>query len=213
MQALAPVAEQLRQVRQQVSVLERDRVEQFGQLSEQLVQAAHNDAQLLRTTGSLASALANSAARGTWGELQLRRVVESAGMLAHVDFSEQFRTPDGQRPDMVVRLPGGKMIVVDSKVPLAAYLRAQELAGLHDGPSQARAKEAFKEHAKALRHHVDALASKAYWESLEGSPELVVCFLPAESFLAERWRPMPGCWTTRSPRTWRWPRPPRCWRC
>lgn len=185
LQALAPVAEQLRQVRQQVSLLERDRVEQFGQLSEQLVQAAHNDAQLLRTTGSLASALSNSAARGTWGELQLRRVVESAGMLAHVDFSEQLRTADGQRPDMVVRLPGSKMIVVDSKVPLAAYLRAQELSGLPDAPSQVRALEAFKEHAKALRHHVDVLASKAYWESLEGSPELVVCFLPAESFLAD----------------------------
>ena len=185
LQALAPVAEQLRQVRTQVSILERDRVEQFGQLSEQLVQAAVNDTDILRATGSLAASLGNSSARGTWGEVQLRRVVEAAGMLPHVDFTEQLRTSEGLRPDMVVRLPGQKMIVIDSKVPLAAYLRAQELASSHDPAARARAKAAFKDHAKALRSHVDALASKAYWESVPGSPELVVCFLPAESFLAD----------------------------
>lgn len=185
LQALAPVAEQLRQVRTQVSILERDRVEQFGQLSEQLVQAAVNDAEILRATGSLAASLGNSSARGTWGELQLRRVVEAAGMLPHVDFSEQLRTSEGLRPDMVVRLPGNKKIIVDSKVPLAAYLRAQELASSHDPATRARARAAFKDHAKALRSHVDALAAKTYWESVAGSPELVVCFLPAESFLAD----------------------------
>lgn len=183
--ALAPVAEQLRQVSAQVSVLERDRVEQFGQLSEQLVQAAQNDSELLRTTNTLAAALGNNAARGTWGETQLRRVVEAAGMLPHVDFSEQLRTAEGLRPDMVVRLPGEKMIVLDAKVPLAAYLKAQQLAGSPDEATRTRAKELMKEHAKALRHHVDALASKSYWSAVDGSPELVVCFLPAESFLAD----------------------------
>ncbi|MDQ0096291.1 DNA recombination protein RmuC [Paeniglutamicibacter psychrophenolicus] len=183
--ALAPVAEQLRQVRAQVSVLERDRVEQFGQLSEQLVHAAANDAELLRTTGSLAAALGNNAVRGTWGEAQLRRVVEAAGMLAHVDFSEQMRTVEGLRPDMVVRLPGNKLIVLDAKVPLAAYLKAQQLSASLDAHSRARAKESMKEHAKALRLHVDALAAKSYWNAVAGSPELVVCFLPAESFLAD----------------------------
>ncbi len=183
--ALAPVAEQLRQVSAQVSVLERDRVEQFGQLSEQLVQAAQNDSELLRTTNTLAAALGNNAARGTWGETQLRRVVEAAGMLSHVDFSEQLRTTEGLRPDMVVRLPGEKMIVLDAKVPLAAYLKAQQLAGAPDEASRTRAKELMKDHAKALRHHVDALASKSYWSAVQGSPELVVCFLPAESFLAD----------------------------
>lgn len=185
LQALAPVAEQLRRVGAQVSTLERDRVEQFGQLSEQLVQAAHNDSELLRTTGSLAAALGNNAARGTWGELQLRRVVEAAGMLAHVDFSVQLRTSEGLRPDMVVRLPGNKMIVLDSKVPLAAYLKAQELSAASDAASRARAREQMQEHSKALRRHVDALAAKSYWNAVDGSPELVVCFLPAESFLAD----------------------------
>ncbi|WP_411730995.1 DNA recombination protein RmuC [Paeniglutamicibacter sp.] len=185
LRALAPVAEQLRQVRQQVSTLERDRVEQFGQLSEQLVQAAQNDSELLRTTNSLAAAMGNNAARGTWGEAQLRRVVEAAGMLAHVDFSEQLRTSEGLRPDMVVRLPGNKMIALDSKVPLAAYLKAQELSGAPDAASRTKAKEHMQEHAKALRRHVDALAAKSYWNAVDGSPELVVCFLPAESFLAD----------------------------
>ena len=192
LQALAPVAEQLRRVGAQVSTLERDRVEQFGQLSEQLVQAAQNDSELLRTTGSLAAALGNNAARGTWGELQLRRVVEAAGMLAHVDFSEQLRTSEGLRPDMVVRLPGNKMIVLDSKVPLAAYLKAQELSASSDAASRARAREQMQEHSKALRRHVDSLAAKSYWNAVDGSPELVVCFLPAESFLADALGADPG---------------------
>ena len=184
LQALAPVAEKLRQVQHQVSVLERDRVEQFGQLSQQLTTAAEQDAALLRTTSSLAGALRNNAARGTWGEVQLRRVVEAAGMLAHVDFSEQVVSASGQRPDMVVNLPGGKAVAVDSKVPLGAYLEAQELSP-EAGPEQRdRQRERLAAHAKALRSHVDALGSKKYWEGLSGSPELVVCFLPAESFLA-----------------------------
>jgi DNA recombination protein RmuC len=185
LQALAPVAEQLRRVGAQVSTLERDRVEQFGQLSEQLVQAAQNDSELLRTTVSLAAALGNNAARGTWGELQLRRVVEAAGMLAHVDFSEQLRTTEGLRPDMVIRLPGNKMIALDAKVPLAAYLKAQELSAAPDAASRTRAREQMQEHSKALRRHIDALAAKSYWNAVDGSPELVVCFLPAESFLAD----------------------------
>jgi DNA recombination protein RmuC len=184
LQALAPVAEKLRQVQTQVSILERDRVEQFGQLSQQLVVAAEQDAALLRTTASLAGALRNNASRGTWGEVQLRRVVEAAGMLNHVDFSEQTTTHTGQRPDLVVSLPGGKSVAVDSKVPLGAYLEAQELDTDADPAARVRQRELLAAHAKALRSHVDALGSKKYWESVPGSPELVVCFLPAESFLA-----------------------------
>ncbi|MGJ9402210.1 DNA recombination protein RmuC [Arthrobacter sp. KK5.5] len=184
LQALAPVAEKLHQVQTQVSILERDRVEQFGQLSQQLAMAAEQDAALLRTTASLAGALRNNAARGTWGEVQLRRVVEAAGMLNHVDFSEQTTTHTGQRPDLVVSLPGGKSVAVDSKVPLAAYLQAQELDTDADPSLRSRQAELLLAHAKALRAHVDALGSKKYWDSVPGSPELVVCFLPAESFLA-----------------------------
>ena len=114
LQALGPVAEKLNAVQRQVSLLERDRVEQYGQLAEQLREAKDADAKLLATTSSLASALRSTSARGKWGEVQLRRVVEAAGLLSHVDFQEQVHTAtdDGvHRPDMVVRLPGGKELV------------------------------------------------------------------------------------------------------
>lgn len=184
LQVLAPVAEKLHQVQQQVTVLERDRVEQYGQLSQQLSMAAEQDAAILRTTSSLAGALRNTSARGTWGEVQLRRVVEAAGMLSRVDFNEQVTTSTGKRPDMVITLPGGKSVAVDSKVPLNSYLLAQEIDLLAEPAREAERHSLLQAHAKALRSHVDDLASKSYWESIPGSPELVVCFLPAESFLA-----------------------------
>lgn len=184
LQVLAPVADKLHQVQQQVTVLERDRVEQYGQLSQQLSMAAEQDAAILRTTSSLAGALRNTSARGTWGEVQLRRVVEAAGMLSRVDFNEQVTTSSGKRPDMVITLPGGKSVAVDSKVPLSSYLLAQEIDLLAEPARETERRSLLGAHAKALRAHVDDLASKSYWESIPGSPELVVCFLPAESFLA-----------------------------
>ncbi|WP_422933798.1 DNA recombination protein RmuC [Sinomonas sp. P47F7] len=187
LQALAPVAEKLNAVQRQVTMLERDRVEQYGQLAQQLQTAQESDAALLRSAHALTAALANNSSRGTWGEVQLRRVVEAAGMLNRVDFSEQVSAVGeggGVRPDLVVHLPGGKQLVVDAKVPLGAYLRAQELAqDLSTHAAEARARH-LADHARALRAHIDALGSKRYWESMGASPELVVCFLPAESFLA-----------------------------
>lgn len=187
LQALAPVAEKLSAVQRQVTMLERDRVEQYGQLAQQLQTAQESDAALLRSAHALTAALANNSSRGTWGEVQLRRVVEAAGMLNRVDFSEQVSAvgeAGGVRPDLVVHLPGGKQLVVDSKVPLGAYLKAQDLAqDLSTSAAEARARH-LAEHAKALRAHIDTLGSKRYWESMGASPELVVCFLPAESFLA-----------------------------
>lgn len=106
-------------------------------------------------------------------------------MLPHVDFDEQVITADRLRPDMVVNLPGSKSIVIDAKVPLDAYLRAQDLCPASGPEAATRQAELLAAHAKALRAHVDALGSKKYWESVGGSPELVICFLPAESFLAE----------------------------
>ena len=185
LRALAPVAEQLHRVQQQVGQLERDRATQFGQLSEQLARAAAQDAELLKSTTQLTGALKSGKVRGTWGEVQLKRIVETAGMLPHVDFREQVVNDNGQRPDLVVTLPGEKSIIVDSKVPLDAYLKAQDI----DPRSSSEAAEEYErllaQHSKALRAHVDALGSKAYWNSLPGSPEMVVCFLPAESFLSE----------------------------
>lgn len=191
LRALAPVAEKLTAVQQQVSLLERDRLEQYGQLAQQLQEARLSDEQLLRSTHALESALRSNSARGQWGEVQLRRVVEAAGMLRHVDFHEQQHTAgagNAVRPDLVVQLPGGKQLVVDAKVPLGSYLEAQDL-----GPSAGRQQQGsplngqnalLAAHAKALKSHVDALSNKKYWEIPGNSPELVICFLPAESILA-----------------------------
>ncbi|MCZ2403274.1 DNA recombination protein RmuC [Paenarthrobacter sp. Z7-10] len=192
LQALGPVAQKLSDVQRQVALLERDRVEQYGQLAQQLRDAKDADAALLLTTRSLDSALRSNSARGKWGEVQLRRVVEAAGMLAHVDFSEQVHsvTADGaNRPDMVVRLPGNKELVLDAKVPLTAYLQAHSAAPGNDEAAGTAAGapdngELLARHAKALKSHVDALAAKKYWESAANSPELVICFVPVESILS-----------------------------
>jgi DNA recombination protein RmuC len=186
LKALAPVAEKLSQVQSQVGLLERDRVEQFGQLAQQLQEARLADAQLLSTTQALAAALRSNSARGQWGEVQLRRVVEAAGMLPRVDFLEQVTLAGGDasglRPDLVVSLPGNKQLVVDAKVPLAAFLEAQEAAASADGAGQRSAM--LRRHAKSLRAHVDALSGKKYWNGAANTPELVVCFIPAESILS-----------------------------
>jgi len=193
LRALAPVAEKLTAVQQQVALLERDRLEQYGQLAQQLQEARLSDAQLIRSTHALESALRSNSARGQWGEVQLRRVVEASGMLKHVDFLEQVhsaKTDSAVRPDLVVQLPGEKQLVVDAKVPLSSYLAAQELGsgsgaehnGHHvDSGSQ---QSLLVAHAKALRAHVDALSNKKYWDIPGNTPELVICFLPAESILA-----------------------------
>ncbi|WP_049822174.1 DNA recombination protein RmuC [Arthrobacter sp. H41] len=208
LRALAPVAEKLTQVQRQVGLLERDRVEQYGQLARQLQEAREADARLLTTTHSLAAALRSNSARGQWGEVQLRRVVEAAGMLDRVDFLEQASFPTGHgglhavdgpaalaRPDMVVKLPGDKQLVIDAKVPLSAFLRAQELPGGSESPSEAseasERNDLLKQHAKALRAHVDALAKKKYWEGTSNSPELVICFIPVESVLSAALRADP----------------------
>ncbi|BCW76417.1 MULTISPECIES: DNA recombination protein RmuC [unclassified Arthrobacter] len=197
LRALAPVAEKLSAVQQQVALLERDRVEQYGQLAQQLQEARLSDEQLIRSTHALESALRSNSARGQWGEVQLRRVVEAAGMLRHVDFVEQVHSA-GQdsavRPDLVVQLPGDKQLVVDAKVPLSSYLEAQELGAVDPRAGQPSGLQSVSDgrnrqallaaHAKALRAHVDALGTKKYWDIPGNSPELVVCFIPAESILA-----------------------------
>ncbi|WP_337062070.1 DNA recombination protein RmuC [Kineococcus sp. G2] len=184
--AVAPVTDTLDRVEAQVRTLERDRVEQYARLSEQLAALAAGADALRTETAGLAGALRASSSRGSWGEVQLRRVVEHAGMLERVDFTEQatLTTRSGRtvRPDLVVHLPGGKHVVVDAKAPLAAFLRAGELDG---GPAHEAARRAeMAAHAKALRGHVDALAAKEYPTAVEDSPDVVVCFVPGEAFLA-----------------------------
>lgn len=201
LRALAPVAEKLTAVQQQVALLERDRVEQYGQLAQQLQEARLSDEQLIRSTHALESALRSNSARGQWGEVQLRRVVEASGMLRHVDFIEQVHTAGSDssvRPDLVVQLPGEKQLVVDAKVPLSSYLEAQELGAdvrtaggsgappARPAPSNGHPSQQalLAAHAKALRAHVDSLGNKKYWDIPGNSPELVICFIPAESILA-----------------------------
>ncbi|MGN8024768.1 DNA recombination protein RmuC [Microbacterium sp. 22242] len=180
--ALAPVRESLHRMQQTVTVLERERQAQFGQLSEQLRRTEESGEALRSTTESLAGALRSTSARGVWGETQLRRVVEAAGLTRHVDFDLQttIHSDAGHgRPDMVIRLAGGASIAVDAKAPLDAFLTAAALP-----TEDPKRRTLMQQHVKAVRAHVDALAKKAYWSGLDASPEFVICFLPSESLLA-----------------------------
>lgn len=187
---LAPLRASLDRVERQVRTLERDRAEQFGQVGEHLAQVAQHTRDLQQQTAALSGALSSSGTRGTWGEVQLRRVLEHAGMLEHVDFDEQVgglsRHEARVRPDAVVWLPGGKALVVDSKAPLSAFLRAQG----EDVPPE-EGTRLLRTHARALRGHVDTLAGKDYWSAFTTSPELVVCFVPSDAVLAAALRAEP----------------------
>ncbi len=187
LRALAPVQETLQAMQGKVDELERERREQFGSLAEQLRRAQESDEALRTTTESLAGALRSNSARGVWGETQLRRIVESAGLTRYVDFDTQATLnadAGAQRPDLIVRLPGDKALAVDAKVPLDAYLEASAIPVTATGAEGARRKALLDKHVKAVRAHVDALAKKAYWAGLASSPEFVVCFIPSESLLA-----------------------------
>lgn len=187
LRALAPVQESLQSMQSKVDELERDRHAQFGSLAEQLRRAHESDEQLRATTESLASALRSGSTRGVWGETQLRRVVEAAGLTRYVDFDlqAQITTDAGAgRPDMIIRLPGEKAIAVDAKVPLDAYLEASAIPFTAQRAEAGRRKALVEKHVKAVRAHVDALAKKTYWAGLTSSPEFVICFVPSESLLA-----------------------------
>lgn len=161
--------------------LEHQRVSWQSTLHQQVDEVRHSTDTLRRETTALASALRKPHVRGQWGELHLRRSVELAGMVDHCDFSEQVHlsgAEGAQRPDVVVHLAGGKSVVVDAKVPLAAYLDALAT----DDPDEHRGH--LVRHGRQVRAHVDQLSAKSYWRALPQSPEFVVLFLPAESFLS-----------------------------
>ena len=187
LQALSPVRETLQTMQTKVTELERQRSEQYGSIATQLKQAQLADEQLRATTESLASALRSNSTRGVWGETQLRRVVEAAGLTQHVDFTTQhsIATDAGKgRPDMVVKLPGSKAIPLDAKVPLESYIEASQIPVTATGEEGARRKLLIDKHVKAVRGHIDALAKKTYWEGLDASPEFVIAFIPSESLLS-----------------------------
>lgn len=187
LQALAPVKESLGAMQVKVTELEAQRQEQHVQLTEQLKSVTSSEERLRATADSLASALRNNSTRGVWGETQLRAVVEAAGMLEHVNFDLQTSIQiEGRtaRPDMVVHLPGGKSIAVDSKVPFTSYLEAASIAATADDAELARRDVLLKQHVKAVREHINALGAKSYWDGLDSSPEMVVAFIPSESLLS-----------------------------
>ena len=177
---VGPVHEKLGRVESELSRLERERRDGQVQLSEMVRALSAGTDTLRRETGELVSALKRPETRGSWGEIQLRRVVELAGMIAHCDFTEQatIHTDDGRlRPDLLVRLPGDKVIVVDSKVPLDAYLAAIEAGGSED---RAQRELDLKRHARQTREHIAKLASKGYQRQFDSTPELVVMFVPSD---------------------------------
>jgi DNA recombination protein RmuC len=172
-----PVQEKLGRMEGEIGRLERERRQAHGELAQMVRMLGDGVGSLRQETGNLVSALKRPATRGSWGEIQLRNVVEMAGMLAHCDFLEQstIKTDGGSlRPDMLVRLPGGKLIVVDSKVPLDAYLSALEAAGEDERAVH------LARHAKQTREHIAKLAAKGYQGQLDSTPEFVVMFVPSD---------------------------------
>lgn len=177
---VAPIRDTLAQVGIKLNEVERQRISDSAGIRTTLEAVQQANQKLEREAQSLVKALRTPNVRGRWGEVQLRRVVELAGMIECCDFEEQptLFSDAGQRfrPDVTIRLPGGRTVVIDAKVPLEAYLNAQEAA---DEAAKAKFMAA---HARQVRDHMQKLGSKAYWEQLESSPEMVVMFLPGESF-------------------------------
>ena len=187
LQALAPVKVHLEQMQITVATLEKERTEQFGSIQQQLKSAIESDEQLRKQTQALSQALTSNNVRGVWGEAQLRKLVELAGLIKHADFDEQatISTNAGAgRADMVINLPGGKSLAIDSKVPFSAYQEASAISELATGEEAARRARLIAEHVKAVKAHIDALGTKAYWSGLDASPDFVIAFIPSESLLS-----------------------------
>jgi DNA recombination protein RmuC len=172
-----PVQEKLGRMEDEIGRLERERRQAQGELAQMIRQLGDGVGTLRQETGNLVSALKRPSTRGSWGEIQLRNVVEMAGMVSHCDFVEQSTIQTGEgmlRPDMLVRLPGGKLVVVDSKVPLDAYLSALEATGEEDRELHTA------RHARQTREHIAKLASKGYQRQFDSTPEFVVMFVPSD---------------------------------
>ena len=184
-----PIAESLEKVGLKIEELDKARAGTEGKLSAQLRQVVETTSSLDRQTGNLVTALRRPSTRGQWGEIQLRNVCEMAGMLSHCDFCEQtsVTTDDGRlRPDLVVRLPGGKSVVVDAKAPLEAYLNAYEAEDEDERRVQLDA------HARQMRDHITKLSAKSYWSQFDDTPEFVVMFVPSEAIFAAALEANPG---------------------
>ncbi len=186
---VAPIQASLNKFDEQVRQLEQVRSQAYGSITEQVQSLISTQDKLQKETGKLVTALRAPSVRGRWGEIQLRRVVEIAGMLPYCDFDEQksVSTEEGRlRPDLVVHLPGDKNVVVDAKAPLQAYLNAQETQ------DEDLRRTCLLDHARQTRDHMAKLGSKAYWDHLRPTPEFVVMFLPGEAFFSAALEQDPG---------------------
>ena len=181
-QMVKPIGETLQKVDAKLQEVERGRAATAATLQQHLQHVHESQLRLQRETANLVTALRAPTVRGRWGEIQLKRVVEIAGMIEYCDFDQQHTTTDGEggrrRPDLVVRLPSGRSVVVDSKAPLSHYLDALDAA------DDAARIACLQNHALQVRRHLKELSSRAYWDSLDGTPEFVVLFLPGETFFS-----------------------------
>ena len=176
-----PIKDALQQSQAQISALEKSRSEAYGGIKSQLEAMQTSQKSLTQETQNLVNALRRPEVRGRWGEITLRRLVELAGMVEHCDFQEQVHTSNDEkiiRPDMIVRMPDQRELVVDVKTPLDAYLEAVE------AKDDAQRKQGLERHARNVRNHVRKLASKTYWEQFSNSPEFVILFIPGDQFLS-----------------------------